>query len=263
MNIFFTADTHFHHGNLAKHRGFSSVEEMDELMIQRWNATVGKGDMVWHLGDFSWYPSKEKTQALRARLKGRINFIRGNHDPKSKWFQALFESFNNFTIVKYTTIPFVLCHYAMRVWPSKHYGTAHLFGHSHGSLRVHENECCMDVGVDCHDFAPIPLELIFNYMKPRSELVLQSRNNRYEQTHIDSDPEIRHHHEASLPPVEEGVQAAAKGESPRAEGSHAKCYQCSRWEPRVRGGSGLPRVGKCTIHDKLTFDYHGCSDYCG
>ena len=28
----------------------------------------------------------------------------------------------------------VLCHYAMRVWDRSHYGSWHLYGHSHGNL---------------------------------------------------------------------------------------------------------------------------------
>ncbi len=55
MAIFFTADTHFNHaGALALYRRpFASVREMNAAMIQRWNATVGPDDEVWHLGDFA------------------------------------------------------------------------------------------------------------------------------------------------------------------------------------------------------------------
>ena len=53
MAIFFTADTHFgDHRTINIHRrSFTSVAEMDEAIVSGWNAVVGAGDEVWHLGD--------------------------------------------------------------------------------------------------------------------------------------------------------------------------------------------------------------------
>lgn len=43
-NIFFTSDNHFYHKNIRKFcpetRKGETVEEMNELMIQKWNETV-------------------------------------------------------------------------------------------------------------------------------------------------------------------------------------------------------------------------------
>ena len=51
--VFFTSDLHFGHTNVITldKRPFSSVEEMDEELIKRWNKKVGKGDLVYVLGD--------------------------------------------------------------------------------------------------------------------------------------------------------------------------------------------------------------------
>jgi calcineurin-like phosphoesterase family protein len=50
MSAFVTADSHFGHAKSLSFiqpdgsplRPFDSVEEMDETMVERWNATVGK-----------------------------------------------------------------------------------------------------------------------------------------------------------------------------------------------------------------------------
>ena len=49
--LFFIGDTHFGHHKIAVLRGFGSVQEHDEYLIEQWNATVRKRDTVWHLGD--------------------------------------------------------------------------------------------------------------------------------------------------------------------------------------------------------------------
>ena len=53
--IFFTADTHWGHRNIIRYcqRPFADVEEMNEALITNWNSTVGKDDIVFHLGDFA------------------------------------------------------------------------------------------------------------------------------------------------------------------------------------------------------------------
>ena len=62
-DIWLISDTHFGHENILsfRHGGpdgplirgnlFSSVEEMDECMIDQWNKYVKPGDKVYHLGD--------------------------------------------------------------------------------------------------------------------------------------------------------------------------------------------------------------------
>ena len=54
---YFIADQHFFHKALNEKmdkRGFESVEQMNEYMIEKWNAKINKNDEVIILGDFSW-----------------------------------------------------------------------------------------------------------------------------------------------------------------------------------------------------------------
>lgn len=78
-HIWVTSDTH--HANIIKYcnRPFSSVEEMNETIIENWNKVVSKGDIVYHLGDFALGDKSLIPDFIR-RLTGHISFIMGNHD---------------------------------------------------------------------------------------------------------------------------------------------------------------------------------------
>lgn len=79
---YYIADLHFFHAAMndkMDHRGFESVEQMNEYMIQRWNGKVRRNDDVVILGDFSW-GNAEETNTLLKRLNGRLYLIQGNHD---------------------------------------------------------------------------------------------------------------------------------------------------------------------------------------
>lgn len=81
-NYWFISDTHFFHENILKWgRDFSSVEEMNEHMIEKWNSVVKQGDKVYHLGDVWMGPSSHDDRAkLWSRLNGSKQLIVGNHD---------------------------------------------------------------------------------------------------------------------------------------------------------------------------------------
>lgn len=53
--VFFTADLHFHHEKIIKHtqRPFHNAEEMNRVLIKKWNDKVTYGDEVYILGDFT------------------------------------------------------------------------------------------------------------------------------------------------------------------------------------------------------------------
>ena len=82
MTAFFTSDHHFGHKRiieLAK-RPFTSVDEMDEYMIVRWNDRVKPGDTIYHVGDFAF---TDHDPYLR-RLNGQKFLVPGNHDHSNR-----------------------------------------------------------------------------------------------------------------------------------------------------------------------------------
>lgn len=83
-NIWVTSDTHFNHANIIKYcdRPFHTTREMDDEMVDRWNAVVKDGDIVYHLGDvyFGGGATDGYINTLLARLHGRKRLVLGNHD---------------------------------------------------------------------------------------------------------------------------------------------------------------------------------------
>lgn len=77
-NTFVISDLHFGHKNMALYRGFNSVEEHDQHIIDNWNNLVTKKDTVWVLGDISMEKATEYHKL--GLLKGHKKVVLGNHD---------------------------------------------------------------------------------------------------------------------------------------------------------------------------------------
>lgn len=169
MSVWFTADTHFGHANIIRHcrRPFASVEAMDEELVGRINERVAPDDILYHLGDFSFRSGDPAVYRSRIRCRN-IVLLLGNHDPQTlngsvrPEFASLFREVHSLLRIKVLVagVPqlIVLCHYALRVWDRAHYGSWHLFGHSHGGLADDPCARSWDVGVDNNHFAPISLD---------------------------------------------------------------------------------------------------------
>ena len=154
--IFFTADQHFGHTNIIRfcNRPFENVDKMNKELTERWNGVVGKEDTVYVLGDFAW----RKDVDYAKLLNGTKIFIRGSHGEKQFPFMLIIEIGGG---------RITLCHYAMRVWPYSHYGSWHLYGHSHGRLTQWGKS--WDVGVDNNDFFPISFTQVEGIMSHQPE----------------------------------------------------------------------------------------------
>jgi calcineurin-like phosphoesterase family protein len=105
-NTFLISDTHFSHANILTFkkedglplRPFSSVEEMDEEMIKRWNEVVKPNDKVYHLGDVA---IPKKGLDCLARLNGDKVLIRGNHDTqKLKDYTKYFRDIRGYHVLE-------------------------------------------------------------------------------------------------------------------------------------------------------------------
>lgn len=171
--MFFTSDTHFGHRNIIKYsnRPFASVEEMNEVLIQRWNEKVGPKDEVYHLGDVAFATSEKQTKEILDRLNGKIYLIKGNHEKLALTYRQRFEWIKDYHELKIKDDSFergrqkvILFHYAIREWNGKYRGTYQLYGHSHGNLPDDPHAQAFDVGTDCHDYYPLAWEEVKTIM---------------------------------------------------------------------------------------------------
>lgn len=165
--VFFTSDTHFGHKLMAKYRGFENIDEMDKAMIQKWNERVKPGDIVYHLGDFS-FRNKGETIGVLRRLNGAVRLVKGNHDRVVKG--DVYREFDWVRDYYEVRLPdgrkIVLSHFPFLTWNKAHYGSWHCHGHCHGSLKVREGRR-MDVGVDTNDLYPYSMEEVAEYMETK------------------------------------------------------------------------------------------------
>lgn len=157
MSIFITSDHHFGHKNILSHqsgtRQYSCLQEMHKDYVKKWNLQVANNDIVYHLGDFSFYAPEK----YFFRLNGKIKLIAGNHDKwarKKKYKENVLYSKSNYPIefldliysLNYNKEKIVLCHYPIFSWPSKFRGSFHFYGHCHKNINLGEKT--LHVGVD-------------------------------------------------------------------------------------------------------------------
>lgn len=155
MTVFFTADTHFGDARVLniRPRPFASVAAMDDALIAHWNAAVGPGDEVWHLGDVA--RRLADVAPLLARLNGTKHLVTGNNDAPGIAAVPGWASVAAYAELTLDGRALILCHYPFRTWNGQHRGALDLHGHSHGRLKALPRQ--YDVGVDARDWRPVTL----------------------------------------------------------------------------------------------------------
>jgi calcineurin-like phosphoesterase family protein len=192
MQFWFTADTHFGHGNIIKYcnRPFLSREERealrgnararlrlsaetvkrhDDALLEAINARVAPDDTLWIAGDFCWGGFAE-ARHYRDRIRcENVFLVWGNHDRGE--IAPVFTDTMEQGMIRVEGQEIWLNHYPMRSWNKAFHGSWHIYGHVHGRL-VREDErnlgaLVRDVGVDACDYKPISFAELREYMAPR------------------------------------------------------------------------------------------------
>jgi calcineurin-like phosphoesterase family protein len=158
--IWLISDTHFTHANILTFTGddgnlirpgFATVEEMDETMVERWNAVVRPSDHVYHLGDVAMH---RRYLPIVQRLNGKKRLIRGNHDDRFRTRDLLacgFQEIHGIRVIDRAMLTHVPVHPAC---------LGRFRGNIHGHL--HQNASpdgpYLNVCVEQTNYTPITLE---------------------------------------------------------------------------------------------------------
>lgn len=186
----FTSDTHFGHQNIMKFepesRPFSDTNDMDEVLIERWNSVVAPGDVVFHLGDVAMGKIAESLPKL-ARCNGQKVLVPGNHD---RVFSGIVERMRKRFEPEYEKVFSVIlpeqfqlelsdgsvvdmCHFPYE-------GDSHgedryadkrpvdrglplIHGHVHGSWKFNGRQ--FNVGVDANGLVPVSEDEVINWVQ--------------------------------------------------------------------------------------------------
>lgn len=177
-NIWITSDLHLGHNNIVSSvsnwknkkncRDFSSVNEMNQIIISNINAVVKENDFLINLGDLSLNRSQHVIKHFIESINCKNHiFILGNHDQTIRRKQKLKNLFYNVTDYEELQInsnsKIILSHYPMCSWNGMNRGSIMLHGHIHSNIENKINGNRIDVGIDAHpEFRPYHIKEIFN-----------------------------------------------------------------------------------------------------
>ena len=169
-SVFLVSDTHFGHAGVCrftrndgvtKLRPFDTPEEMDEFMVEAWNARVRPNDKVYHLGDVVM---SRRSLSIMDRLNGDKVLIRGNHDIfKDEDYRKYFRELRAYHVMN----GMILSHIPIHSESLGRFGV-NIHGHTHANrvmrpLATSGRTDVVDVRYHCvcveqTDFAPILFE---------------------------------------------------------------------------------------------------------
>lgn len=148
--VFVISDLHLGHNNMALKRGFSSAEEQDQTIIDKWNSVVKKNDIVWILGDISM---NSRYYHLLDQLKGNKKVVLGNHD-LPKYTPSLMKHVNS-VCGCYAYKSLLLTHVPVHLSEINYRFKKNVHGHTHDKVILdprYVNVCCEKV-----DYTPVEM----------------------------------------------------------------------------------------------------------
>jgi calcineurin-like phosphoesterase family protein len=174
--VWIFSDPHYNHSNICRGttnwrtvegeipieqtRDFTTLDKMNESIINGINWNVGQDDILICLGDWS-FGGFEYIEEFRNRIVCKnVHLVLGNHDHHIERnrgdIQNIFTSVSNYETLIIGKRTFRLFHYPIQSWNGMNNGDIHLHGHVHlPPNRKFGQGKKMDVGMDGHpEFRP-------------------------------------------------------------------------------------------------------------
>lgn len=171
INHWVTSDLHLNHNKdfIYSKRGFASVEEHNETIINKINSQVKENDILFSLGDFCLNTTEEQLENILSRIVCKnVYMLWGNHsNPLKKIFYREISKMYNAEIdvypFRYKNVIFlgyhldviiqgryvVLNHFPVEVWDNMKDGAYMLCGHSHYSFPRTQKTSTDGLTLDC------------------------------------------------------------------------------------------------------------------
>lgn len=161
---YFIADTHFGDSRIIgyENRPFESVQEMDKILIEKWNEIVTVENTVYVLGDFSSYNDIKRDRELINCLNGDKVLVIGNHDTHrttKEWRELGFLECSPWPIIYHGF--FLLSHEPMYINRNMPY--ANIYGHVHGNASYKDaSPQSVCISVERIGYQPISMDVIMS-----------------------------------------------------------------------------------------------------
>lgn len=175
--IYLTSDWHFNHNKefIYKERGFNTVEEMNQAIVNNFNDTVTSNDIVYVLGDCILGDNQEGIKWLKQLNKTTMILVSGNHDTDARilLYDDIFDCTGFAFRVRSGKYHFYLSHYPTLTanyddGEKMYEKVINLCGHTHTKdkfYHMRQGLMCYNVGVDAHDLRPVALNDIIKDIK--------------------------------------------------------------------------------------------------
>lgn len=171
---YYIGDTHFGHTNIIhmNNRPFANVEEMNQTMIQNWNAMVNEEDDIYIIGDL-FYKGGNPVPTLK-QLKGKKHLIIGNHDGsliKNPVTRKFFVEIKDILTIWDGKQMVVLFHYPIAEWNGYFRNSILLYGHIHNNTGndtyqiMKSRKNAYNVGADILAYTPQTLDNVIKFNK--------------------------------------------------------------------------------------------------
>lgn len=178
--IFLSSDYHFFHDKefIYKPRGFNSIEEMNQTILDNHNKIIDSDDDVYLLGDLLLGGPNKLDEGLELinKLNGKLHLVRGNHCTDKRW--AAFKECSNVVeqqnaiYLKYMGYHFFMTHYPT-ITSNNDYDkplkarTLNLCGHTHTQDRWLDKDkgYIYHCELDAHNNTPVSMDYIIEEFK--------------------------------------------------------------------------------------------------